>query len=239
MGCFTGQVERVGNTRIFARATRDAKQFLVYQMEYSAANDVAMILPLPVPPNTGQDAVQFIRLSGYDNFFAEMENGFPLTRNAPVSGNHTKHAAANLVGSFEASFIPSQQELAGFDEPFRIPTELWNQFPEYSDFGFAVFKLRAGTNIAQPLALEFPMRNPQLLFFPTVEIRNGQAPEEVSFDHDLFCQARAGWLRSYDVANSFMRIPETHGIVAADERISRMTVQGAHPNSDILVGLRA
>ena len=36
-----------------------------------------------------------------------------------------------------------------------------------------------------------------------------------------------------------MDIERTEGTVDPNERISRMTVQGMHPNSDILVGLKA
>ena len=239
MSCFSGNVSRVANTRIFTRVTEKSTQFLVYQMEYTAANDVALILPLPTPPHTARDAVHFVRLSNYDNFFGDMENGFPYTRNTPKGGSQSQHVMTHLVGSFEASFVQTLQELDTLDERFRIPRELWNQLPEYNDFGFAVFKLRAGENTVQPLAVEFPTRNPQLVFFPTAQIRNGQVLEEAPFDYDLFCQARAGWLRSYDVASSFMKMDDTHGVVDGNERVSRMTVQGLHPNSDILVGLRA
>ncbi len=239
MSSFSGNVSRVANTRIFARVSQNGTQFLVYQMEYSAANDVALILPLPTPPDTAPDQVHFVRLSNYENFFSDMENGFPYTRNAPVAGSHAQHVMTHLVGSFESFFVPTPHELDKLDERFRVPSELVKRLPEYNDFGFAVFKLRAGENTVQPLAIEFPTRNPQLVFFPTTQIRDGKVPEEAPFDYDLFCQARAGWLRSYDVASSFMNIAETHGVVDPGERISRMTVQGLHPNSDILVGLRA
>lgn len=237
MGCFTGTVSRVANTRIFARVTDHATQFLAYQMEYTAGSDVALILPLPTPPNTAPDRVRFLRFSQYEGFFADLENGFPLTRDIPHSAPR-KHVMTQLVGSFEAVFVPSRQELENLDERFRLPKGTLEKFPEYTDFGFAVFKLRAGTNTVQPLALEFPIRNPQLLYFPTVDIRNGETPDEAPFDHDLYCQARAGWLRSYDVAGAFVDIPRAEGIVDSNERVSRMTVQGIHPNSDILVGLR-
>lgn len=239
MGCFSGTVSRVANTRLFARVTPDATQFLVVQLEYTAPNDFALIVPLPTPLDANADAVRFLRFSNYAEFFSDLENGFPLTRNAPASGNQAQRVVTNLVGSFDASFVPSQQALAHLDERFRIPAEIWKQLPEYSEFGFAVFKLRAGTNTVQPLAFEFPTRNPQLLYFPTMHIQNGKAPEEANFDHDLFCQARAGWLRSYDVAGSFMDVERAQGVIAPNERVSRMTVQGRHPNSDILVGLRA
>src|ERR1700689_2215245 len=48
MCCFSGPVQDVSNTKIFARATHGA-QLLAYQMTFSTTTDLAMILPLPVP----------------------------------------------------------------------------------------------------------------------------------------------------------------------------------------------
>ena len=134
-------------------------------MEYSAGNDIAMVLPLPTPPNTTPDEVSFINLSGYHDFFGAMETGFPLTRSIPTGGMQPKRLMTQNVGSFEVSFIPTSGDFDRLDERFRIPEAAWKQLPEYSDFGFAVFKLRAGTNTVHPLAIEFPMRNPQTLVF--------------------------------------------------------------------------
>lgn len=238
MGSFSGTVSFVANTRIFARATSNGTQYLVYQMEYAADNDVALILPLPTPPNPAEDAVRFIDLSGYPDFFAEIEAGFPFTRGPAPAGKNAPRAV-QAVGSFDASFVPSQNDFARLDERFRISQEVWAQLPEYSDFGFAVFKLRTEAHTVHPMALEFPMRNPNLLYFPTLHIHDGTVEPEANFDHDLYCQARAGWLRSYDVAGAYLHIERAQGVLDANERISRMTVQGMHPNSDIIVGLKA
>ncbi len=239
MCCFSGNVSRVANTRIFGRVTPNATQILVYQMEYAAESDLAMILPLPTPPHAADDAVRFIDLSAYPEFFTDMEKGFPYTRQ-PVTGHGRKpQLQVQTVGSFDASFVPSQKDFERLDARFRLPADAWKELPEYDDFGFAVFKLRADAHTVHPLAFEFPTRNPQLLYFPTVHIHDGHVAEEANFDHDLYCQARAGWLRSYNGAGSFMDMERAQGVVDPNERISRMTVQGMHPNSDILVGLRA
>lgn len=240
MCCFSGKVSSVANTRIFARATPNGTQFLVYQMEYSADNDLAMILPLPTPPNAPEDAVRFIDLSEYPDFFADLEKGFPFTRGPAMPGkNAPRGLPVQTVGSYDASFVPNQNDFARLDERFRIPKQVWEHLPEYNDFGFAVFKLRADAHTVQPLALEFPMRNPKLLYFPTLHIHNGTVEAEANFDHDLYCQARAGWLRSYDVAGAYLDIERAQGVLDPNERVSRMTVQGMHPNSDIIVGLKA
>jgi hypothetical protein len=49
MCCFSQPVELVGDTNIFARSD-NVRQFLVYSMSYAAPTDLAMVLPLPVPP---------------------------------------------------------------------------------------------------------------------------------------------------------------------------------------------
>lgn len=234
MSSFSGTLTRVSNTRIFARATSNGTQYLVYQMDYAANGDIALILPLPIPSNTPADSVRFIDLVGYPDFFADIEKGFPYTRGVPATRGKTRDDARA-----EAVFLSSAQEFSGLEEQFRIPKETWDKLPEYHDFGFAVFKIRADAPLRSPLALEYPMRNPNLLYFPTLHIRDGEAAEDANFDLDLFCQARSGWLRTYDVASSFMDIDKAQGVLDPGERVSRMTVQGMHPNSDILVGLKA
>jgi hypothetical protein len=234
MGCFSGNVARVGNTRIFARATGSGTQYLVYQMEYAADDDLALILPLPTPPNSSADAVRWIDLSTYPQFFQDLTNGFPLGETAP------QHAPKmSRVGSFDASFVPTRADFARLDARFRIDDAVWDQLPEYHDYGFAVIQLRADAQTVHPIAFEFPTRDPNWLFFPTVHIHNAQAPGDVYFDHDLFCQARVGWMRSYDNAQAFMRIPAAQNIVAPDKRVERLTVRGMHPNSDIVLELTA
>lgn len=237
MGSFSGNVAQVANTRIFARVTPEGTQYLVYQMDYAADNDLALVLPLPTPPNTTADAVRFIDLSGYPEFFEDIEKGFPYTRS--VAGGARRHAPQGQEAAYQTSFLPGLDEMANLDQANRIETDAWKQLPEYSDFGFAIFRLRADRRINHPLAVEFPVRNSNLLYFPTVHIRNNSVAEEANFDHDLYCQARAGWLRSYDGAGSFMDMERAGGVIDPNERISRMTVQGLHPNSDIIVGLKA
>ncbi|MBI4672760.1 MAG: hypothetical protein HY741_13960 [Chloroflexi bacterium] len=245
MCCFSGNISRVANTRIFARATGSGTQYLVYQMEYAADNDLAMILPLPTLPNAPEDAVRFIDLSGYPQFFQDLAGGFPVSRSLPTLGEPASQSTLRVqrVGSFDASFAPSRADFARLDARFRIADELWDEFPEYHDYGFAVFKLRAAVasdrhaHTVHPMAFEFPVRDPHLLFFPTVHIHNGKVEANAYFDHDLFCQAHVGWMRSYDAAQAFMQIKLTQGIVAPDKRVERLTVRGIHPNSDIVLEL--
>jgi hypothetical protein len=76
MCCFTQHVERVSGTRIFARV--NGRQVLVYSMAYAARSDLAMVLPLPVPPRPPEDSVRFVNLDGYPEFFDDLERGWPF-----------------------------------------------------------------------------------------------------------------------------------------------------------------
>src|SRR5512145_3377158 len=77
MCCFSQPVELVADTNIFARGDND-RQFLVYSMSYAAPTDLAMVLPLPVPTDSSEDAVRFINLQRYPTFFSYMSSGFPV-----------------------------------------------------------------------------------------------------------------------------------------------------------------
>ena len=87
MCCFSGypegsgfrSVEEVSGTNIFARGTEAGRQVLVYSMNLRSRIDLAMILPLPVPPGSSEDAVRFINLEGYPDFFQDMQTGFPAS----------------------------------------------------------------------------------------------------------------------------------------------------------------
>lgn len=176
MCCFSQPVERVSDTSIFARS-ENGRQYLVYGMSYAAPQDLAMVLPLPVPLNSREDAVLFINLERYPDFFDDMREGFPrrievaLGGDAPISVERPR-LQVHDVGLFEASFVPRIEDFERLDERFRIPRSAWDELPAYRDYGFAVFKLK-GTAVARhvhPMALSFPRRSPKLLFFPTVSL---------------------------------------------------------------------
>src|SRR5262245_62778879 len=80
MCCFSGKVDVVADTNIFARVSKDDRQFLVYSMRFKAGEDLAMILPIPTPKDSAEDAVKFINLEKYENFFADMMKGFPVKK---------------------------------------------------------------------------------------------------------------------------------------------------------------
>src|SRR5262245_42206486 len=150
MCCFSRAVDVVANTNIFARSSKEGRQFLVYSMTLSAKEDLAMILPIPVPKESKDEAVRFINLEKYPGFFTDMSNGFPPPPTKAVNSRSLGKVAENRplpvveVGSFEASFVPSVKDFDRLDDRFRLPAAVWDQLPLYKDYGFAVFKLKKG-----------------------------------------------------------------------------------------------
>ena len=56
MCCFSRPIDLVADTRIFARS-EIGRQFLVYGLRYAWPSELAMVLPLPVPPDPSEDAL--------------------------------------------------------------------------------------------------------------------------------------------------------------------------------------
>lgn len=248
MCCFSGPVTFVRGTRIFARITEPGRQAIVYQMEFGAKQDLAMILPLPVAAGADEKAVKFIDLSGYKTFFQELRSGFPQ----PIAlGSRAKSAPAaeaavlevKQVGSYEASFVPAVKDFARLDARFRLPADSWKSLPQYADHGFAVFKLRSGEHKVHPMAFTFPSRHPDKLFFPTVHIHDGKVHAEEEFDHDLYCQvvrtglfAMTRWDESDGLAKSFTKPEKAAQLIAPDAHVHYRSLAGKMKNEDILLG---
>jgi hypothetical protein len=229
---------RVADTSIFARFGDAGVQCLAYSMELSAAGDVAMILPLPVVPGSGEGAVTFVSLERHARFFETMRLLFeiPATRDS-ASKRRPKFLPlvpklkVHEVGSFEASFVPTMSDFARLDERFRLPDAIWRGLGDYADWGFAVFRLKAGKRKhIHPMALRFLTRDRGRLFFPTVHVHDGKVHARARFDHALYYQtsgADAGDPRA------FMRPSEDYeGLVARDHHVFRRELRGTLPNRD-------
>jgi len=240
-------VKVVADTNIFARGATEGSQFLVYSMRIDAREDLAMILPIPVPRVAKEDAVCFINLEEYARFFAELRAGFLPKVTATLGSRAKNHAPANKllvveVGSFEASFIPSVKDFARLDERFRLPTDAWESLPQYKNYGFTVFKLKKGASKVHPMAFEFPRGNPDKLFIPTVHIHDGKVHARAGFDHALFCQ-RAGsdkldlndWEESTQPAGLFMNMKKAKGLLVAEEHCYLKEIHGQRKNEDVIL----
>ena len=244
MCCFSQPVESVSHTNIFARSANEGRQYLVYEMKLAAKSDLAMILPLPVPPKSAEDAVRFINLKEYPGFFSDMNRGFPTPAAQGPADNkpRAKALAVVEVGNFEASFVPTIADFSRLDERFRLPTAAWDALPGYKGHGFAVFKLKKGVKDIHPMAFEFPRAEPKKLFFPTVHIHDGKVHATAVFDHSLYCQSREGealqirsWEESPKLASTFVKIAKAAGIVDGARHVHRRRISDEQKNEDILV----
>lgn len=244
MCCFSKEVQKVSATNIFARTSKDERQYLVYSMVLSAKEELAMILPIPTPKNSKEDAVKFISLEKYPEFFKDMLSGFPRPKDdKPNRGKDKKDKEpAKLkvveVGAYEASFVPSVKDFERLDEKFKLPKSVWDDLPAYKDYGFAVFKLKKGENQkVHPMAFEFPRADVKKgLFFPTVHIHDGKIHDKAEFDHALYCQTTmediSEWAESPGHPGSFMKVKECKGIVFENAHVYLKLMKGKLKNQD-------
>jgi hypothetical protein len=247
MCIFSQPIQHVSQTCLYARGV-GKEQILVYAMDVAAAEELAMILPLPVAPGSGEDAVRFIDLSPYPKFFEDLRRAFPM----PLSGGFGIPMGApapapqalkvHAVGSFEASFVPTIADFGRLDSRFQLRPEIWQRLPQYADFGFAVFKLRPKLQpeSVHPMAFAFQRRDTGALFFPTLHVHDGAVHEHANFDHELFCQTPSAmpdpsWVTN-DRALSYyvdaMRVPD---LIDWHANGHRAVMSGSLPNRDIVL----
>jgi hypothetical protein len=260
MCIFSQPILEVANTQIFARLTGAGTQFLVYQMTYLSQTVNAMVLPLPVDPAAGEHAVRFQSLEEYPDFFDDMVLGFPYRHIASIGcGGPDMATTARLevqeIGSYIASFVPTVSNFDRLDPAFAVPKSIWDKIPEYHDYGFAVFQLRKLSAKAHPMALEFDTRWPERVFFPTVDIHDGQIHQSEAFDHLLYLQharfdsvvrayvshdvpdAVTGFIRSEQKASEFVNMDAADDVLAPDLLLHRKTLRGEFPNCDQILSI--
>jgi hypothetical protein len=245
MCCFSRPVRSVRDTGIFARSSSEGRQLLAYAATLSADEDLAMVLPLPAPPGSPEDAVRFIDLSADPHLFGSLATLFlppePLRVRNPIMKSASPVAPVLevvKVGSFVASFVPTVADFARLDPRFQLPPGTWDQLPDYRDFGFVVVALSPGEQALHPMALEFPRRSPHQLFFPTVHIHDGQIHAQANFDHVLYLQeVRGSRLALHDWEESRKPVArETQGeLLLPGRHVYRMRISGYMPNTDTYV----
>ena len=249
MCCFSQPVKSVTNTKIFCRVGARGNQVVVYSMRLDADQDLAMILPVPVMPNSPENAVKFLDFSKYETFFDDVEKGFVVPRSsgagrsAPFGG--TKSAATTLaikkVGSFDASFVPTVPDFDRLDERFRLDGDVWEKLPQFKDYGFVVFKLRKGASQVHPMAFAFPTRDRRHITFPTVHIHDGEVHKKAEFDHSLYCQSPSSevataWRESVFPALRFVKCSKAQETVRAKLHIYKKLMVGNLQNTDVVIG---
>lgn len=250
MCCFSRPVDTVSNTRILARPLADGTQLLAYGMTISAGEDLAMVLPIPVPAGSPDDAVTFIDLSAYPALFDDLDKAFPappMPRSRGLRSLGAKSApklVVHKVGAFEASFVPTVADFSRLDERFRLPTAALQALPAIADYGFAVFQLRASGGSAKeihPMAFRFPRRDSSRVFFPTVHIHDGAVHADAWFDHALYLQSagepprvrQAPWTANEQRVDRVVDVGRTAGLVDGETPVWRVKLKGALPNVDV------
>ncbi len=236
----------MGKTKIFARGARGGeRQWLAYSMSFSAKDEMALILPIPTALGAGEDAVRFIDLSGYPTFFDDIDKLFerPLTRGfapAAMAPQSVAKLVVHEVGHLEASFVPTVNDFARLDERFKLQATTWDQLPVQKTYGFVVVKL--GKNATQqnvhPIAFDFPRRDQQRVFFPTLHVHDGKVHKTAKFDHSLYAQSDTTpwdryWLKSTDKVSARVNEAKTNGLVNGDAVAYMAPIIGDEPNDDI------
>ena len=209
-----------------------------------------MILPIPVISGSGEEAVDFINLGGYENFFRDLEKGFPKPKmriqwpTGSVKSAQVRLLEVVSVGSFVASYVPSVKDFARLDARFRLPKGTWDKLPQYRDYGFAVFQLKKGAGKIHPMAFSFPSRlaSSAQIYFPTVHIHDGEVHEMEEFDHILYGQtwpkaglsSRKGWEESPQFAVNFTEINKSKELLWGKGHIYRKRMNGKLKNEDVI-----
>lgn len=178
--------------------------------------------------------------------------------------------AVHAVGDFVASYVPRADDFARLDPQFRLPASVLADVPAYADHGFAVFQLAphaldddppppprrrwwwpwgrppaapfdpdAGADI-HPMALTFPTRHADALFFPTLHVHDGgRVPREATFDHALYCQSddarlveTFAWRRSDGNLGRHVDNGRARGTIAAAAPAFRTQLYGTQRNVD-------
>jgi hypothetical protein len=196
MCCFSSPPKRVASTSILSRLDKD-RQFIAYGMQLSASKELAMILPIPVVPGCPEDSVEFISLEEYKTLFSDLHSwlnpqpkGGGRSKSPAARGSTSPSLIVHSVGAFDASFVPSIADFSRLDPRFCIDAQIWNAWPQYADYGFAVFKFKAGdSQQIHPMAFSFTTRDPSQAFFPTLHIHGNEATPHGHFDHDLYLQS--------------------------------------------------
>jgi hypothetical protein len=246
---FSGHVELVAATKIFARGLPDGRQALIYSMDVETRHPVAMVLPLPVPPNGPDDAVQFVDLEGYADLFTDLHASFPdlsfstqsLGRGEASMDLGVEKLIVHQVGAFEASFVPNPRDFKRLDRRFQLPPNVLAALPQYDDWGFAVFQLAKGKRqTIHPMAMRFPRRD-GALFFPTVHVHDGTVPDVASFEHQFYAQldpvtARiAEWTPSIGPLRRTVDTDRTHDLIDGRADGSTLMLWGSLPNRDLVL----
>lgn len=246
MCILSGRIKDIAKTNLFVSDLGRGVHSTIYSMTIRTAIDVAMILPVPVLRGSGEDAVRFVDLSGYQTLFDDMNALWPepvafsvydpLSRRIAMKSTLVVHN----VGRFVASYVPTWEDFHRLDECFRLDPTVWLSLPAYGNFGFAVFQFKANANNQDihPMAYTYLTEQPDELFFPTVHVHDGHhAGKTARFDHTLFFQESVNfphttiWESSNVATNHTVNLDRTRGLVTG-QPLYRTKIHGIRHNAD-------
>ena len=249
MGIFSTPVRVASAFNFFARAQAD-HQFLACSFRYEAATAFTLMLPLPTPPDAAANAVRFINLSAYDDFFRDTRRGWPdLTRDTGKQSltDRIREKVRDWLDldttQIELAFFPNQSVLADRRDRWPLPEVVWSALTPYAKFGLVGLKLEAGANRLPPIAFEFPRGASTELFFPTAH----NLPRRVAqnLKHALYAQTATrslAWRISISAederplrARNFVKVDRARGLIDPDQPIMARRLSGPADNLDVRV----
>lgn len=241
MCIFTGEVEHVSSTRIFARL-QGQKQAVIYDMYLSTDDETAMVLPIPTAQGNIENIVEFIDLSGYSDVFEDLHDLFPKSRGiglaVPAGGSGILEVTQ--VGAFSASFVPSPSEFSRLDPRFQLSKIVIEALPKYADYGFVVFKLQKGALQVHPMAFWFKTREESQLYYPTVHVHDGSVYNTEEFDHALYAQGSLS--EHIDLESTYKKTgskelqtieSKSMRIISSNFEVYKKILTGSLPNKDV------
>jgi hypothetical protein len=249
MRLFTPKVH-VSSTSIFVRMLEPGVQALAYGMDLKTALEVAMVLPVPVVPGSGESALRFVDLSPHPRMFSELAELFEVSMGQPKGGplrfsSQQRQLAVHDIGAFVASYVPTRADFSRLDPRFRMPDVLFDAVPQYADYGFAVFQLKPGNVTVHPMAFTFPTRDPEKLYFPTVHVHDGRFRKTAKFDHSLYYQHprcthvdTPSPVRGFEGDAASWMTPSKSYVELVDTKrpMVRRTLRAKLPNQDTWIG---
>jgi hypothetical protein len=253
MGIFSTPVRVASTFNYFARASRAGAdhQFLACNFRYEAETAFTLILPLPTPLDAPANAVRFINLSGYDDFFQDVRRGLPALTRDTAKQSLTDRIVEKVrdwldldTTQIEFAFFPTQQVLADMSQQWPLAESVWAALQPYMNFGLVGLKLEAGSNRLPPIAVEFPRGTSTELFFPTAH--NLPRSAALNLKHVLYAQTphrSLEWRISTSpgddhrqlLARDFVKVDRTLGLIDPDEPIVARRLSGPNDNFDVCV----
>lgn len=277
MCIFSREVKSVSATKIFASiAYADlpwigpgrrpyVRQTLVYENQYAASDELAMVLPIPAA--LGSSSIELIDMSSRRKFFEALEALFsdPYTKSLGGRGRFMTRGGPLPViscGDYLVSICPRQEDMKQLHPMFQVDSDIWDDesLQHYRSYSFVVAKLKAGTQKMSPLAFSFVSKLASAVYFPTLHVHDGRLPARAEFDHTLYLEAPPyssvsqlerdsqfeavyggpgeAWelYKGWRIRESDVSDP-LEGFLHNDRHLTRRVINGEQHNGDILVPL--